>query len=172
MKLIVAMDPTGLIGDGSRIPWHYPEDFKYFRKKTLGGVLIMGRNTVLSLPKKLKGREVIGISNSDFDGMVEKADIFVKHPDIAHNIARGLNAIHRYNIWVAGGASIYKHYLENEEIEEAYITIVPPVDMNTVTNPIYFPKDKLDKDFVLAEENKQGELYYRCYVKVANYIGN
>lgn len=168
MKLIVAMDPTGLIGDGPRIPWHYPEDFKYFRKKTIGGVLIMGRKTVLSLPKKLEDRKIIGISSRCFDGMVEKADIFVKSPDVANNIAYGLNTLYGYNIWVAGGASIYRYYLENEEIEEAYVTIVPPVDMKTITNPIYFPKDKLDKNFFAVEETKQGELAYKRYVKVAN----
>ena len=45
LKAIAAMAENRVIGDGPRIPWHLPEDFRWFKEATLGGVLVMGRRT-------------------------------------------------------------------------------------------------------------------------------
>lgn len=52
LTLIVARARNGAIGRGNTIPWHAPEDLAFFQRETLGGALIMGRNTWDSLPKK------------------------------------------------------------------------------------------------------------------------
>lgn len=53
---IAAIDRTGLIGDGSAMPWHLPRDLRRFRKHTLGKPMIMGRRTLESLRGPLEGR--------------------------------------------------------------------------------------------------------------------
>ena len=56
MKAIAAMSLNRVIGRGGQIPWHLPEDFKWFKQLTTGGIVLMGRKTFLSLPKPLPNR--------------------------------------------------------------------------------------------------------------------
>ncbi len=57
ITLIVGRAKNGAIGRGNDIPWHAPEDLKFFQRETTGGAIIMGRNTWDSLPfKPLKNR--------------------------------------------------------------------------------------------------------------------
>ena len=55
-KAIAAMSLNRVIGAGNTIPWHLPEDFKWFRERTLGNVVVMGRKTFESLGKPLPNR--------------------------------------------------------------------------------------------------------------------
>jgi dihydrofolate reductase len=45
LHAIAAMSLNRVIGDGAKLPWHLPEDFKWFKSKTIGHVLVMGRKT-------------------------------------------------------------------------------------------------------------------------------
>src|ERR1041384_8375655 len=56
MKAIAAMSENRVIGNGNKIPWHIPEDFKWFKKMTTGNVVVMGRKTFESLGKPLPNR--------------------------------------------------------------------------------------------------------------------
>jgi dihydrofolate reductase len=64
VSAIAAMDRTGLIGDGMKMPWHLPRDLRRFREYTLGKPLIMGRRTFQSLRSPLPGRLNIVLTNS------------------------------------------------------------------------------------------------------------
>lgn len=55
-KAIAAMSLNRVIGVGSRIPWHLPEDFKWFKQMTSGNVVLMGRKTFETLGKPLPHR--------------------------------------------------------------------------------------------------------------------
>ena len=46
-KAIAAMSLNRVIGAGGKIPWHLPEDFKWFKKMTMGNVIVMGRKLSL-----------------------------------------------------------------------------------------------------------------------------
>jgi dihydrofolate reductase len=56
-KAIAAMSLNRVIGAGNKIPWHLPEDFKWFKKMTMGNVVVMGRKTFESLGKPLPNRQ-------------------------------------------------------------------------------------------------------------------
>ena len=58
-KAIAAMSENRVIGAGNKIPWHLPEDFKWFKKMTTGNVIVMGRKTFESIGKPLPNRETI-----------------------------------------------------------------------------------------------------------------
>ena len=49
VSIIVAMSENRIIGNEGRIPWHIPEDVRWFKEKTLGHTVIMGRKTFESL---------------------------------------------------------------------------------------------------------------------------
>jgi dihydrofolate reductase len=55
-KVIAAMSLNRVIGCGNKIPWHLPEDFKWFKRMTTGNVVVMGRKTFESLKGALPNR--------------------------------------------------------------------------------------------------------------------
>lgn len=57
MIAIAAMSLNRVIGAKGGIPWHLSEDLKFFKRTTLGHVVLMGRKTYDSLGKPLPGRE-------------------------------------------------------------------------------------------------------------------
>ena len=94
---IVAMTNDRIIGAGGKLPWHYPEDLKRFKQRTMGCAIIMGRKTWDSINRKaLPGRRNIVISRS------EVAD--VEH---YNNIKDALNACKNKDTWIIGGSQIY-----------------------------------------------------------------
>jgi dihydrofolate reductase len=56
-KAIAAMSSNRVIGADGKIPWHLPEDFKWFKKMTMGNVIVMGRKTFEGLGKPLPNRK-------------------------------------------------------------------------------------------------------------------
>ena len=56
--MISACTANGVIGRGNTLPWHLPEDLKFFKQTTSGHAILMGLNTWNSLPfKPLKNRK-------------------------------------------------------------------------------------------------------------------
>lgn len=63
LNLIVAAADNMAIGSKGRMPWHISQDFKYFKRTTIGHTVVMGWRTWLSLGcKPLPGRRNIVIS--------------------------------------------------------------------------------------------------------------
>ena len=87
-KAIAAMSLNRVIGAGNKIPWHLPEDFKWFKKTTTGNVVIIGRKTFESLGKPLPDR--INIVLSRRPGILKR-----EFPDLFGEawIARGKTAV-------------------------------------------------------------------------------
>ena len=57
LALIVAVAHNRVIGKDNTLIWHLPNDLKFFKEKTTGHVIIMGRKTFESLPFLLPNRE-------------------------------------------------------------------------------------------------------------------
>lgn len=62
LSAIVAIAENGAIGKDNTLPWHLPEDLKFFKRTTSGKPVIMGRKTFESLGKPLVNRLNIVIS--------------------------------------------------------------------------------------------------------------
>jgi len=60
---IAAMTDLRVIGNGPKIPWHISEDFKHFKRTTMGKTIVVGRRTFETLPP-LPGRDIIVLSNN------------------------------------------------------------------------------------------------------------
>jgi dihydrofolate reductase len=56
-KAVAAMSLNRVIGQGNKIPWHLPDDFKWFKKLTTGNIVVMGRKTFESLKGPLPNRK-------------------------------------------------------------------------------------------------------------------
>ncbi|CDO02088.1 Dihydrofolate reductase [Oceanobacillus picturae] len=63
ISLLLAMDRNNLIGENNDLPWHLPKDLRFFKEKTLGNTIIMGRKTFESIGSPLPKRENIVITS-------------------------------------------------------------------------------------------------------------
>jgi len=64
---IVACSENDCIGVNNDLPWHLPNDLKYFKKRTTNHCIIMGRKTFESIGKALPNREnIILTRNTDY----------------------------------------------------------------------------------------------------------
>jgi dihydrofolate reductase len=62
LTMIWAMSRNRTIGRNNALPWHLPEDMKYFKRVTMGKPIIMGRKTWESIGRPLPGRSNIVIT--------------------------------------------------------------------------------------------------------------
>lgn len=139
INAIVAVDDHWGIGKDGTMPWpHLSEDLKRFKKLTDGAMIVMGKNTWLSLPKRpLPGRSNIIISKS----LEEDFAITVQGDPKA--IINKLKQATETDIWIIGGAEIYRQFLPF--CNSVYITRIAG-DYECDTR---FPTAILDRHFVL-----------------------
>lgn len=64
LALVWAMSQNRTIGRDNSLPWHLPEDLRYFKRITMGKPIIMGRKTWDSIGRPLPGRVSIVISRN------------------------------------------------------------------------------------------------------------
>lgn len=62
VSLIAALDENFAIGRQGQLPWHLPDDLRWFRELTLGKYVLMGYNTALAIGKALPGRTNLVLS--------------------------------------------------------------------------------------------------------------
>lgn len=131
MKAIWAEDLNGLIGKHNSkmgLPWNLPYELAYFKEKTLGHSILMGRNTFDAMHrKKLEGRQTVVVSKNHIDD----DSIIVLHD---------LNAIREYQenheVYIIGGNQllsqtfqwcdvIYRTIVEGEYVGDVYAPNIP-----------------------------------------------
>lgn len=67
LSIIVAADRNNVIGKDNALIWHLPNDLRFFKEKTTGHAIVMGRRTFDSVGKPLRDRRNIIITrNTDF----------------------------------------------------------------------------------------------------------
>ena len=106
LAVIVAAAENDVIGRSNSLPWHLPEDLRYFKRVTMGKPIIMGRKTFESIGRPLPGRSNIVISRSR--GYAARGVHLVASLDEAILLARSIaEADGVEEAVVIGGAEIY-----------------------------------------------------------------
>ncbi|OLY93308.1 dihydrofolate reductase [Cnuella takakiae] len=134
ISFVVAADEGNVIGKDNQLPWHLPNDLKYFKNITWGMPILMGRKTYDSIGKPLPGRKNIVITRSmnwQQDGVA-----------VVHSVADALKQAAEAGvreIFVIGGAEIFR--TAYPQASRLYLTRVhhcfegdvflPPVDENS-----------------------------------------
>ena len=140
-KGIAAMTTNRVIGNQGKIPWHLPEDFKWFKRTTMGDILVMGRKTYESIGRPLPGRKIIVLSRTPQS--IPGVQVFTNPADI-----EALNT--NKTIWIAGGSEIYRQMLPL--CSELYLTRVH----RKVEGDTFFPRFEhlfdLEKDVLIQSE--------------------
>ncbi|MBM6552122.1 type 3 dihydrofolate reductase [Marinomonas ostreistagni] len=121
LSLIVAMSTNRVIGINNALPWHLPNDLKYFKQVTMGKPIIMGRNTFESIGRPLPGRRNIVITRNP-DYQAEGIDV-VSSLEAAIQLGEDICLIDGHEeVMVIGGAQIYE--LTLPQADRLYITHV------------------------------------------------
>lgn len=184
-KAIAAMSLNRVIGAGNKIPWHLPEDFKWFKQVTMGNVVVMGRKTFESLGRPLPNRKNLVLTR-------HPQTLIKKHPEIfgQYHEWRGgeylkrayqfrfskfserqeteifiFNTLDKLNpdefpndIFICGGAEIYQQALPR--CSDLYLTLVKrEVDGGDAFFPSF--EDKFDLMETLRDEPEFKILHYQ-----------
>ena len=106
MQAIVAVDSRWGIGKNNDLLFHLPDDMKYFREKTLGKVVVMGSNTLLSFPgaKPLPKRTNVVLWPEG-----KREDCTVAHS--LEELKEILKSFDPEDVFVVGGAMFYRTML-------------------------------------------------------------
>ena len=120
IKAIVAMAENRVIGNAGAIPWHLPEDFKFFKATTMGHAILMGRKTYASIGRPLPGRENIVLSRFMPTESVPAGVTIIRSLDELKELENKLNG---RDLFVIGGEEIYRLLLPR--VQELYVTKVP-----------------------------------------------
>lgn len=102
------------IGAGNKLPWHLPEDFRWFKQQTLGKTLLMGRRTFESIGRPLPGRTTLVLSRSA--AAVPGVTVVRSLAEIAAAAPAAAE------IMVCGGAEVYA--LTRPLWQEVFVTLV------------------------------------------------
>ncbi len=99
LQAVVAMSANRVIGCNGGLPWHLPEDFRWFKHKTMGGTLVMGRKTFESIGRPLPGRRNVVLTR----------DLHWSHPgvEIIHDAEEVSAGRWPGDVFVIGGATVY-----------------------------------------------------------------
>lgn len=125
ISLIVAIGKNWEIGLNNEMLWHIPEDFKSFKKITSGHCVLMGSNTLKSIKKQLPNRKNI-ILTSKKDELLKdfgENDDLIYLGDILEAI-KYAKQLGEKELFVIGGGSIYKYFIENNLCDKLYISEV------------------------------------------------
>jgi dihydrofolate reductase len=132
------MSLNRVIGAGNKIPWHLPEDFKWFKKMTTGQVIVMGRKTFEAIGRPLPNRTTIVLTRSPegipaVQTISNLSELHAASPSLAGR-----------DVFICGGAQVYEQALP--DCSDLYLTLVKRV----VEGDTFFPP--FETRFELVEE--------------------
>jgi len=140
LSLLVAASENNVIGKDNKLPWHLPNDLKYFKNQTWAMPILMGRKTFESIGKPLPGRKSIVITRSK--------DWKQEGVDVVHSVEESIEearALGVKEIFVIGGAEIFKTSFP--KANRIYLTRIH----HNFDGDAYFP-DVSDKEWNLVQD--------------------
>jgi dihydrofolate reductase len=150
ITIIAAIGANNELGKDNDLIWHLPADLKRFKKVTSGHHILMGRNTFESIGKPLPNRTNIVITRNN--------NYFVDGCLIASSLEEAIEmASEDEEVFIIGGAQIYKQAIENKIADKLDVTIVH----SSFDADVFFPeidtshwKEISREDFKADEKNK------------------
>jgi dihydrofolate reductase len=116
VTIVVAYDENRVIGNQGGIPWHLPEDFKHFKRTTMGHSCIMGRKTWESIPSQfrpLPGRLNLVVTR-DFRSHTTPPQATLFLPTLEEAISASKILHPKKELFIIGGAQLYRYAIEHK----------------------------------------------------------
>ena len=159
------------IGKDGGMAWHYPEDLKWFKKTTEGNTVVMGRNTYDAIGgKPLANRSNYIVSRTMTD-IPEGFDGILGCVDDIHGLAS--NTIG--DVYIIGGAELYRSALEADIVDEVLIDNIPEdvPDADTFFQPLDLDAWVVDGGPITLPENPDtGEICFITKFKHAGFLND
>lgn len=155
MNAIAAVDANWAIGNKNRLLTSIPADMKFFREKTMGHVVVMGRKTLESFPNGLPLKNRVNIV------LTANRSYKVKDAIIVHTKEELLEELKKYDsneLYVIGGGSIYEMLIPC--CDTAYITKIDHV----YAADTYFPNLDQMNDWEMTEVSEEQTCFDLEYV--------
>ncbi|MET3682290.1 dihydrofolate reductase [Alkalibacillus flavidus] len=114
-SLIVAMDHNHVIGYNQAMPWHLPNDLKYFKSVTSNAAIVMGRKTFDSIGKPLPNRHNIILTRQH--GYEQEGCTVIHDWDALTDVTSSDE-----DVFIIGGATLFEHALTF--VDYLYITLI------------------------------------------------
>jgi len=161
--LIVGTNKCGGIGYKGSMPWHFPEDLKYFQRVTKTTIdpqkknaVLMGRNTMNSITRFPLGGRINACVSTTITSHTDKSILFYTSFDNAiKDLMSRDDEVE--NIFVIGGSMLYKACLEHTDFKYLYLN-----ELNNISVcDVFFPA-------INKEEYKQIERKYLSKDVVTN----
>lgn len=140
ISFIVAMDENRAIGKNNQLPWHLPEDLKFFKRTTMGHPIAMGRKTHESIGRALPGRENLIITRQS-GYQAEGCKVFSTMDDFIQYCRK-----QNEEIFIIGGAEIFKETFNY--VDRLYITLIH----HEFEGDTYFPNFDLNDWMLVSSE--------------------
>ena len=136
LSLICALANNNVIGRGNDLPWHLPQDLEFFRETTKGKPIIMGRLTYDSILMRRNGKPLphrphYVVTSQNLTNLPETVS---SYPDLQSAIDKAKTDFPTTEIFIIGGASIYKQSIPL--VDRMYLTII---DMDVDGGDAFFP---------------------------------
>lgn len=141
ISLLVAMSRNHVIGLNNDMPWHLPNDLRYFKERTTGHTIVMGRKTFESIGRVLPNRKSVVLTRGD--------DIFPKEVEVHNNLDVVKEWNHHYpqeEYFIIGGGNIYNQALSMAD--RLYITWID----EEFEGDTFFPQFSLEDWELTAKE--------------------
>lgn len=149
IAMIVAATQNGVIGRDNQMPWHLPEDLKYFKRITMGKPIIMGRKTYESIGRPLPGRTNIVVTRQPEwrpkDAAGQNLVRVVSTLEAGFEIAKNESAADE--VMIIGGAQIYAAC--TDIVQRVYLTEIAA----DIDGDAYFDRGMVSNWREVAREN-------------------
>ena len=155
MNIIVAVDKNWAIGKNNKMMWSIPADMRFFREKTIGHVVIMGRKTLESFPNGLP------LKNRTNIVLTADSDYHAAGAVIVHTLEKLLEKLKEYEgeeLFVIGGESIYRQLLPY--CDTAYVTKID----HAYAADTYFPNLDEMPEWTMTEVSEEQTSFDLEYV--------
>lgn len=149
--MIAAIGKNRELGKNNGLLWHIPEDAKYFKDKTTGHAIIMGRKTFESFPKMLPNRVHIIVTHDKNYKVPEGCFVF---DSIEKAIEFG-KSIEKEELFIIGGAQIYA--LGMKYADKLYLTLV---DAEFPDADAFFPEYKEFNKVISRKKSRDNNFEY------------
>ena len=159
-ELIVAMSQNRVIGNAGKMPWHLPADLLYFKQKTTGNTVVMGRKTYESIGKPLPNRLNVVLSHSPKPDSVPNSVIWLNEWNPVH-----LPELNRNIFWI-GGQQIYQFAMKQPELKILHLTQIETILEGDTFFPELTPDWHLHSEQFYPKDNKNCfDLRFQTWIK-------
>nr|AIA14314.1 Dihydrofolate reductase [uncultured bacterium] len=122
ISAIAAVAENGVIGDKGQLPWHLPDDMKFFQRTTVNHHVITGRKNYESIPERFRPlRDRVNIVVTRAQGYQAPGAWVCASLEAAIDIARVAD---QKEVFIIGGGQIYAEALEKGLVTRLYLTTV------------------------------------------------